>query len=45
MSERYLFIHVMKTGGTSLIRPLRRNFEASEFYPDNELDYAELLPR
>jgi hypothetical protein len=35
MSERFLFVHIMKTGGTSLVRPLRRNFEAGEFYPDH----------
>src|SRR4051812_15169568 len=37
-SGRYLFIHVMKTGGTSLVRPLRRNFEPAAFYPDEDLD-------
>jgi hypothetical protein len=36
--KRYFFIHVMRTGGTTLSRQLRRNFEPGEVYPDYDLD-------
>lgn len=32
------FIHVMKTGGTTLFRHLEENFALDELYPDRELD-------
>jgi hypothetical protein len=33
-----LFIHVMKTGGTTLLQHLRTNMAADELYPNAELD-------
>ena len=35
---RVFFIHVMKTGGTSLLASFRRNFRADEIYPNPQLD-------
>ena len=35
---RYFFVHVMKTGGRTLLRHLRDNFEPDEMYPDSKLD-------
>jgi hypothetical protein len=32
------FVHVMKTGGTTLFRHLRQNFELDELYPYRHLD-------
>ena len=36
--ERYFFIHVMKTGGRTLGRHFRGNFELDEVYPYGKLD-------
>jgi hypothetical protein len=33
-----LFIHVMKTGGTTLLQHLRKNLGAEELYPNSEVD-------
>ena len=38
MTSRYLFIHVMKTGGTSLVLHLLKEFEPRAVYPDATLD-------
>jgi hypothetical protein len=38
MTTRYLFIHVMKTGGTSLVLHLLKEFEPRAVYPDATLD-------
>jgi len=38
MTRRYLFIHVMKTGGTSLALHLLKEFEPQAVYPDASLD-------
>jgi hypothetical protein len=35
---RYFFVHVMKTGGRTLLHHLRGNFEPDEMYPSPELD-------
>jgi hypothetical protein len=35
---RYFFVHVMKTGGRTLLRHLRDNFELDEMYPYGKLD-------
>jgi hypothetical protein len=32
--QRFFFVHVMKTGGTSFVFQLSRNFAADEVYPD-----------
>ena len=37
-SSRFLFVHVMKTGGTSLVFHLLREFPADEVYPSAALD-------
>ena len=37
-TRRFLFIHVMKTGGTSLVFHLLREFAADETYPNAALD-------
>lgn len=39
--ERALFIHVMKTGGSTLIWHLRENLAADEVYPRPGIDLAE----
>jgi hypothetical protein len=33
-----LFVHVMKTGGTTLFRHVRRQYPREEFWPDADLD-------
>jgi hypothetical protein len=38
VTHRYLFIHVMKTGGTSLVLHLLKEFEPRAVYPDAALD-------
>jgi hypothetical protein len=35
---RYFFVHVMKTGGRTLLHHLRDNFQPDEMYPSPELD-------
>jgi hypothetical protein len=37
-AHRFFFVHVMKTGGTSFVFQLLRNFAADEVYPDVALD-------
>jgi hypothetical protein len=37
-ASRFLFVHVMKTGGTSLVLHLLKQFPPREVYPDAELD-------
>ena len=37
-SLRYFFVHVMKTGGRTLTRHFRGNFELDEIYPNGKLD-------
>jgi hypothetical protein len=34
-TERYFFVHLQKTGGTTLIHRLARQFRISEIYPDD----------
>ncbi len=36
--RRFFFVHVMKTGGTSFVFQLLRNFAPDEVYPDGALD-------
>src|SRR5689334_6063385 len=36
--RRFFFVHVMKTGGTSFVFQLLRNFAPDEVYPDVALD-------
>ena len=36
--QRFFFVHVMKTGGTSFVFQLLRNFAPDEVYPDVALD-------
>jgi len=36
--RRFFFVHVMKTGGTSFVFQLSRNFEPDAVYPDAALD-------
>jgi hypothetical protein len=37
-APRYFFVHVMKTGGRTLLRHLRDNFELDELYPYGKID-------
>ncbi len=37
-AHRFFFVHVMKTGGTSFVFQLLRNFAPDEVYPDTALD-------
>jgi hypothetical protein len=37
--ERYFFVHIMKTGGTTFLQQLLRNFAPEEVYPNHELDF------
>ena len=37
-SRRYFFVHVMKTGGTTLAQQLKANFAPEEHYPNRALD-------
>jgi hypothetical protein len=37
-NQRFFFVHVMKTGGTSFVFQLSRNFAPDEVYPDAALD-------
>jgi hypothetical protein len=39
--QRFFFIHVMRTGGTTLEQQLRKNFPRAEVYPDPDLDFPE----
>ena len=43
--ERVLYIHVMKTGGTTLMQHLRENIPPDELYPDPELDMSQSTRR
>jgi hypothetical protein len=36
--ERFFFVHIMKTGGTTLFQHLTKNFTYGELYPNVELD-------
>jgi hypothetical protein len=36
--RRFFFVHVMKTGGTTLAMHMARQFEPSELYPNESLD-------
>jgi hypothetical protein len=36
--ERFFFVHVMKTGGTSLVLQMHSHFAADEIYPNERLD-------
>ena len=38
-SERFFFIHVMRTGGTTFEQQLRRSFPRAQVYPDPDLDF------
>ena len=38
MNDRYFFVHIMKTGGTSLLYNLIANFPAEQLYPDPNQD-------
>lgn len=38
------FIHVMKTGGVTLLESIRARYAAGEVYPDAELDLTHLAP-
>ena len=42
--ERLFFVHVMKTGGTSLLYDLMGRFAPGEVYPDAKLDRVEDAP-
>jgi hypothetical protein len=44
-ADRFFFIHVMKTGGSTFVQHIRANFERDEVYPCAELDPEEHLPR
>jgi hypothetical protein len=37
-APRFFFVHIMKTGGRTLLRHLRDNFELDEMYPYGKLD-------
>jgi hypothetical protein len=37
-SRRYFFVHVMKTGGTTLAQQLKANFAPEEHYPNRAVD-------
>jgi hypothetical protein len=43
--DRFFFIHVMKTGGSTFVQHIRANFERDEVYPYHELDPEDQLPR
>jgi hypothetical protein len=36
--QRFFFVHVMKTGGTTFGTHIARNFRADEIYPDRTVD-------
>lgn len=38
MSDRLFFVHIMKTGGTTLLYTFIANFQPGEVYPDREND-------
>jgi hypothetical protein len=38
MARRFFFVHVMKTGGTSLVLHMLANFAPEEVYPSEKLD-------
>jgi hypothetical protein len=38
---RFFFVHVMRTGGTTLEQQLRRTFPRAEVYPDPDLDFPD----
>jgi hypothetical protein len=40
-SSRFFFVHVMRTGGTTLEQQLRRAFPKHEVYPNPDLDFPE----
>ena len=37
-TRRFFFVHIMKTGGTTFLHQLFRNFAPDEVYPNNALD-------
>jgi hypothetical protein len=37
-NERFFFLHVMKTGGMTLLHQFRQNFAREDIYPHRELD-------
>jgi hypothetical protein len=40
-APRFFFVHVMRTGGTTLEQQLRRGFPRAEVFPDPDLDFPE----
>ena len=38
-AQRFFFVHVMRTGGTTFEQQLRRGFPRAEVYPDPDLDF------
>jgi len=38
-SQRFFFIHVMRTGGTTLEQQLRRSFPRAQVYPNPDIDF------
>ena len=38
-AQRYFFVHVMRTGGTTFEQQLRRGFPRAEVYPNPDLDF------
>jgi hypothetical protein len=39
--ERFFFVHVMRTGGTTLEQQLRRSFPPAEVFPNPAIDFPE----
>ncbi|MGO9875603.1 MAG: hypothetical protein ACLPVY_17605 [Acidimicrobiia bacterium] len=37
--QRFFFVHVMRTGGTTLEQQLRRSFPTAEVYPNPDIDF------
>ena len=37
----FFFVHLMRTGGMTLLHHLRQNFAADEVYPDRDLDFPD----
>ncbi|HTD49691.1 MAG TPA: hypothetical protein VK771_03780, partial [Acidimicrobiia bacterium] len=38
---RCFFVHVMRTGGTTLEQQVRRNFPRAHVYPDPDIDFPD----
>jgi len=39
--QRFFFVHVMRTGGTTLEQQLRRSFPPAEVYPNPDIDFPD----